>query len=68
MTTTLDGVLKALEELQAFVDKQAEDEGLWFIAETIAEDYVMRGLRELHTQVEKSLTEVLKSIETGDST
>ena len=34
------------------VHKQAEDRGLWFIPETITEDYLQRALRKLHAAVE----------------
>ena len=34
------------------VQKQAEDEGLWFNAETASEAYLQAALRELHHQVE----------------
>jgi len=39
-------------ELIEFINEQAEDEGLWFIAQTAAEDYLQRKLRELHAAVE----------------
>jgi hypothetical protein len=42
-----------LEEIQAVVDEQAEDEGLWFIAETITEDILQRALRRLHEVIER---------------
>jgi hypothetical protein len=34
------------------VNEQAEDGGLWFVAETITEDYLQRALRRLHAAVE----------------
>ena len=34
------------------VDRQAEDEGLWFVAETAAEAYLQQELRRLHSTVE----------------
>jgi len=37
------------------VNEQAEDEALWFVAETATEDYLMRALRELHKVIEKSV-------------
>ena len=39
------------------VNKQAEDEGLWFINPTITEDYLQRALRELHAVVENDAQE-----------
>jgi hypothetical protein len=37
---------------QEVVDEQAEDEGLWFIPETITEDILQRALRRLHEAIE----------------
>jgi len=46
--------LKAeLAEIREKVDSQAEDEGLWFVPEYASEDYLQRGLRELHSVIEK---------------
>jgi len=39
------------------VNKQAEDEGLWFIAETAAEAYLQQELRKLHTLIEDAAKE-----------
>lgn len=44
--------LKCLEQAQRLVDKQAKDEGLWFLAETAPEAYLQRALRELHATIE----------------
>jgi len=41
-----------LKRIQKKVDAQAEDEGLWFVAETAPEAYVQRELRELHRIIE----------------
>lgn len=40
------------EKLRAVVDAQAEDEGLWFQAETAPEAYLQRELRRLHAYIE----------------
>lgn len=40
--------------IRALVAKQAEDKGLWFVAETAAEAYVQQGLRRLHAMIESS--------------
>ena len=37
---------------QQIVDEQAEDEGLWFRAQTAAEAYLQQELRRLHAAVE----------------
>ncbi len=42
-----------LSKIQAKVDEQANDEGLWFEHKYITEDYLQRALRELHKTVEK---------------
>ncbi len=41
-----------LGDIQALVDTQAEDEGLWFVAENAAEGYLQAQLRKLHTAIE----------------
>lgn len=43
----------ALSAIQALVDKQAEDEGLWFVAETAPEAYLQQELRRLHAEIER---------------
>jgi hypothetical protein len=35
------------------VQEQAEDEGLWFIAQTAPEAYLQQALRRLHAEVEE---------------
>jgi len=42
-----------LESIQEEVNIQAEDEGLWCIAQCASEDYIQRGLRKLHYVIEK---------------
>ena len=39
------------------VNRQAEDEGLWFIAQTAPEAYLQRALRELHAAIERLATQ-----------
>ena len=41
-----------LERIVAFVNKQAEDEGLWFEARTAPEAYLQQELRNLHALIE----------------
>jgi hypothetical protein len=48
----------------SFVDKQANDEGLWFRAQTAPEAYLQKELRRLHALIEsqpaaKALEELL---------
>ena len=40
----------------AMVNTQAEDEGLWFKAETAPEAYLQRALRSLHLVIENNMT------------
>jgi hypothetical protein len=40
------------ETIKAVVEEQANDEGLWFQAETAAEAYVQTALRRLHAAIE----------------
>lgn len=40
------------DEMRRLVNEQAEDEGLWFAAETAAEAYLQQELRRLHAAVE----------------
>lgn len=40
------------DAMRALVDEQAEDEGLWFIAQTAPEAYLQQELRRLHAAVE----------------
>lgn len=41
------------------VQKQAEDEGIWFIAQTAAEAYLQQELRRLHATIEREEPEYL---------
>ena len=47
------------ELIKEFVAKQAEDEGLWFEAETAPEAYLQQELRALHTLIENELLTVM---------
>lgn len=47
------GVLSASRRL---VNEQAEDEGLWFVAESVTEAYLQNALRKLHAAVESDAT------------
>ncbi len=37
-----------LKSITAVVDDQAEDTGLWFVAQTASEAYLQQALRDLH--------------------
>lgn len=41
-----------IENPRKVVDEQADDEGLWFVAQTAPEAFLMRALRRLHAAVE----------------
>lgn len=43
-----------IDEVIKLVDEQAEDEGLWFVAETTSEAYLQSALRRLHAVIEGS--------------
>jgi hypothetical protein len=43
------------QALRDLVEKQAEDEGLWFEAETAPEAYLQQELRRLHAAVEATI-------------
>jgi cell division ATPase FtsA len=44
--------MSELDEVRKLVDVQAEDEGLWFVAQTAPEAYLQHHLRILHALVE----------------
>jgi hypothetical protein len=48
-------MIKALCFLRQMVDEQAEDDGLWFVAQTAPEAYLQQELRRLHAAVEAVL-------------
>lgn len=57
------------KHVMKLVNKQAEDEGLWFITQTVGEAYLQKELRKLHYSVEMadkepylSLDEVINSM------
>ncbi len=43
------------KRIKNFVAKQAEDESIWFLAETVTEEYLQRKIRELHEAIEREL-------------
>jgi len=45
------------DTLRQLVDRQAEDEGLWFVAQTAPEAYLQQALRELHALIENDRKE-----------
>ena len=44
---------EVLQPIQSMVNTQADNEGLWFRAQTAPEAYLQRKLRELHGIIEK---------------
>ena len=45
--------LPVIEKLVAIVNQQAEDEGLWFVAQYASEGYLQKELRLLHAAIEE---------------
>lgn len=45
-------VVEATDAVRDLVNKQAEDEGLWFMAASASEAYLQQELRRLHTLIE----------------
>ena len=41
-----------LKRLKQLVDEQAEDEGLWFVTQSVSETYLQQELRKLHASIE----------------
>jgi hypothetical protein len=50
------------------VRKQAEDDGLWFVAEYASEAYLQAALRELHAAVEREARQHGPGSELGHTT
>ena len=48
----MSALTERIESLRAAVNAQAEDEGLWFIAESATEEYLQQELRALHASAE----------------
>lgn len=49
----LDREVGKLRKIQAVVDEQAEDEGLWHEASYASEAYIQKELRRLHAIIEE---------------
>ena len=52
ITEAIQSAQRPLREAQGLVSKQAEDDGLWFRAETTPEAYLQHALRTLHAIIE----------------
>ncbi len=55
MTIDVKEAAARLLELRALVDRQAEDDGLWFHAQTAPEAYLQQELRRLHEAIERAI-------------
>jgi len=53
LETEIERLRALLAEIRAMVDRQAEDESLWFNARTAPEAYLQQELRDLHDRVER---------------
>lgn len=51
------GLGERLATIRGIVEAQADDEGLWFIAESITESHLQQELRRLHAAIEGATTE-----------
>jgi hypothetical protein len=51
----LDKLRAYRAKLRTFADEQANDDGLWFVAETASEAYLQAGLRKLTRLIEDGL-------------
>lgn len=49
-----DAEIEKIAEARKLVDEQAEDEGIWFKAETAPEAMLQQELRRLHAAVERA--------------
>lgn len=56
-----NGSKQSLLALKQMVDRQAEDDGLWFVARNANTAYVQRGLRRLHAEIEVAVELLAKS-------
>lgn len=48
----IDELEAKLTQIQATVNEQAEDEGLWFNPKYVTEDYLQQALQRLHKGIE----------------
>ena len=49
--------MSKINDLKFMVDEQANDDGLWFVAETGPEEYLQQELRKLHRMCEAVIKE-----------
>ena len=52
MLNTEEILYRNLQDVRKLVEEQANDEGLWFNAQTAPEAYLQRLLRRLHAAIE----------------
>lgn len=57
---------QSINNVLDLVSQQAEDEGLWFIAETAPEAYLQDALRRLHETIENELGDSKDSTQESD--
>jgi hypothetical protein len=55
-----------LTRIQAVVNEQADDDGLWFVARSISEAYLQEELRRLHAVIEQAVHEPTDREDTHD--
>ena len=49
--------MSKINDLKFMVEHQANDESLWFVAETASEEYLQQELRKLHGMCEAVIKE-----------
>ena len=48
----LESLITQTEDARTMVREQAEDDGLWFIADSVVEAYFQQEIRRLHATIE----------------
>jgi len=62
----MKAIKKQAQKIKDLINKQAGDEGLWFIPEYVTEDYLQLNLRLLTAKVEKFVDSILEVEEDGE--
>lgn len=55
LQSRISDIEKEREIILNFVNEQAEDEGLWCVAQYASESYIQTALRRLHSVIESNL-------------
>lgn len=68
ITSSWNNRVPACEDVISVIREQAEDGGLWFVAETITEDILQRALRRLHAVIEGDSSPSIRGLTEGAPT